>query len=156
MVALHAVIVVLLVGSAFAQTVMVAMPAGAIGKSVLTDRHTQAFVFVGLGIVTVQVVLVCVWRLVAMARRRTVFSRAALRYVHPVVGALVAAALLMVALGVLLAPGETVPRALCSCWAGLVWRFLGSRSSCCGCCSPRPSQATSRRRGWGLSWPEVI
>src|SRR5262249_28550577 len=46
-----------------------------------------------LGMVTVQVALVCVWRLVTMVRRGTVFSHAAFRYVDIVIGAIVAAAL---------------------------------------------------------------
>ena len=62
-----------------------------------------------LGIVTVQVTVVCVWRLLTMVRRGTVFSHAAFRYVDVVFGAVAAASLLMFALGVLLAPGEAVP-----------------------------------------------
>ena len=61
-----------------------------------------------LGIVTVQVTMVCVWRLLTMVRRGTVFSSAAFRYVDVVIGAITVAALLMFALGVVLAPGETV------------------------------------------------
>ena len=61
-----------------------------------------------LGIVTTQVVMVCVWRLLTMVRRGTVFSDAAFRYVDVVIGAVVAACLLMFALGVVLAPGEAV------------------------------------------------
>lgn len=48
-----------------------------------------------LGMVTVQVALVCVWRLVTMVRRGTVFSHAAFRYVDAVIGAIVAAALVL-------------------------------------------------------------
>ncbi|MBL3664793.1 DUF2975 domain-containing protein [Streptomyces sp. M2CJ-2] len=47
-----------------------------------------------LGVVTAQLVPVCVWRLVTMARRGAVFSHAAFRYVHLGIGAFVAAALL--------------------------------------------------------------
>ena len=43
-----------------------------------------------LGMVTVQVAVVCVWQLVAMVRRGTVFSPAAFRYVDIVIGAIVA------------------------------------------------------------------
>ncbi|MFH8573197.1 DUF2975 domain-containing protein [Streptomyces sp. NPDC017993] len=106
--ALRAVMVTLLAGSVFAQTVMVAMPAGVMEEGVLADRRTPVLVIMALGVVTVQVVLVCVWRLVTMARRGTVFSHAAFRYVHLVIGAFVAAALLVFALGVVLAPGEAV------------------------------------------------
>ena len=55
-----------------------------------------------LGLVTVQVTLVCVWRLVTMVRRGTVFSHAAFRYVDIVIGAVVAAALLCSRLGSLI------------------------------------------------------
>ena len=61
-----------------------------------------------LGIVTVQVTMVCVWRLLTMVRRGTVFSHAAFRYVDVVFGAIVVASLLAFALGVTLAPGEDV------------------------------------------------
>jgi hypothetical protein len=106
--ALRAVIVALLVGSVFAQTVMVALLADDVEDSVLADRSIQILVITVLGAVTVQVVLVCVWRLVTMVRLGTVFSHAAFRYVHIVTGAFVAAAFLVFALGVVLAPGEAV------------------------------------------------
>lgn len=56
-----------------------------------------------------QVFAVCVWRLLSLVRRGTVFSPAAYRYVDVIVGAVLAAALLAVALAVVLAPGETAP-----------------------------------------------
>ncbi|MHA6779398.1 DUF2975 domain-containing protein [Pseudonocardia saturnea] len=58
------------------------------------------------GLVTVQVAVVCVWQLVTMVRRRTVFSRAAFRYVDGVIGAIVAAALVWFAVTILNAPGQ--------------------------------------------------
>lgn len=61
-----------------------------------------------LGIVTLQVTMVCVWRLLTMVRRGTVFSHAAFRYVDVVTGAVAAASLLTFGLGVVLAPGESV------------------------------------------------
>jgi hypothetical protein len=147
--------VVLHAGSVFAQTVMVAMPAGAMEESVLGDRRTPVLVIMVLGLVTVQVVLVYVWRLVTMAQRGTVFSPAAFRDVHLVVDAFVVFALLVFALGVVLESCEVVPPSLWPCWAGHAWRPSGSRSSCscCGYCWHRPSHATSRRRNSGPSWP---
>ncbi|MFE9703243.1 DUF2975 domain-containing protein [Streptomyces sp. NPDC005930] len=59
-----------------------------------------------LGIGTAQVVLVCVWRLVTMVRRGTVFSHAAFRYVDVIMGAIVAAALAWFAVTALNAPGQ--------------------------------------------------
>ncbi|MQA88190.1 MAG: DUF2975 domain-containing protein [Streptosporangiales bacterium] len=109
--ALRAVLVVLLAGSVFVQTVMV--PLLAIDLEELDADYaylrTPFLVITVLGVVTVQVVLVCVWRLVTMVRGGTVFSHAAFKYVHVVIGAIVAAALLMFALGVILAPGDAVP-----------------------------------------------
>ncbi|GAA4052955.1 DUF2975 domain-containing protein [Nonomuraea soli] len=61
-----------------------------------------------LGVVAGQVIVVCVWRLVAMVRRGTVFSHASFRYVDVIIGAIGAGALLVFALGFLLAPGEAV------------------------------------------------
>ncbi len=59
-----------------------------------------------LGLVTVQVTLVCVWRLVAMVRRGTVFSPAAFRYVDLVIGAIVTAALVWFAVTAVNAPDQ--------------------------------------------------
>ena len=59
-----------------------------------------------LGMVTVQVAFVCVWRLVTMVRRGTVFSDAAFRYVDIVIGAIVAAALAWFTVTAINAPGQ--------------------------------------------------
>ncbi|MEU0119470.1 DUF2975 domain-containing protein [Streptomyces bobili] len=125
--ALRGVIVALLTGSVFVQAVMVPL----LGRD-LDEADTElayppaAFlVTVVLGIVTAQVVLVCVWRLVTMVRRGTVFSHAAFRYVHIVLGAFVAAALLMFTLGVLLAPGEAVAPGVVLLIGGAVMAILG-------------------------------
>lgn len=59
-----------------------------------------------LGMLSVQVALVCVWRLVTMVRRGTVFSHAAFRYVDVVIGAIVAAALVWFAVTIINAPGQ--------------------------------------------------
>lgn len=87
--ALRVVLAVALAGSVFVQAVMVPLfwadlddaPAG-------VRLPVVALVFVG--VVTMQVVGVCVWRLVTMVRRGTVFSPAAFRYVDAI-GAAVAA-----------------------------------------------------------------
>ncbi|MEV4229007.1 DUF2975 domain-containing protein [Streptomyces bobili] len=125
--ALRGVIVALLTGSVFVQAVMVPL----LGRD-LDEADTElayppaAFlVTVILGIVTAQVVLVCVWRLVTMVRRGTVFSHAAFRYVHIVIGAFMAAALLMFTLGVLLAPGEAVAPGVVLLIGGAVMAILG-------------------------------
>ncbi|MEU9519595.1 DUF2975 domain-containing protein [Streptomyces sp. NPDC048224] len=106
--ALRAVLAALLAGSVFVQTVMAVLLAADIEGSALSGRLVPILVVVVLGVVAAQVVLVCVWRLVTMVRRGTVFSLAAFRYVHWVIGAFLAAALLVFALGVVLAPGEAV------------------------------------------------
>jgi hypothetical protein len=108
--ALRAVLVALLAGSVFVQAVMVPLLAIDMREfdADLAHLRTPFLVIMVLGVVTVQVVLVCVWRLVTMVRRGTVFSHAAFRYVDVVIGAIVAAALLMFALGFFLAPGEAV------------------------------------------------
>ena len=61
-----------------------------------------------LGIVTVEVALVCIWRLLTLVRRDTVFSPQAFRYVDVVIGCAVTATLLAVVLSFVLAPGEAV------------------------------------------------
>lgn len=108
--ALRTVIVVLLAGSLGVQAVMVPLLASDLEGLDPEYAHLRVplLIVVVLTVVTAQTVLVCVWRLVTMARRGTVFSHAAFRYVHIVIGAFAAAALLVFAFGALLAPGEAV------------------------------------------------
>ncbi|WP_093800776.1 DUF2975 domain-containing protein [Streptomyces sp. Wb2n-11] len=125
--ALRAVLVVLLAGSVFVQTVMVALLATDLEESggSLAERRVPILVIMVLGIVAAQAVLACVWRLVTMVRRGTVFSDAAFRYVHVVIGAFVAAALLVFALAVVLAPGEAVAPGIVLLLCGVVVAVLG-------------------------------
>jgi hypothetical protein len=58
------------------------------------------------GLASVQVIGVCVWRLVTMVRRGTVFSHAAFRYVNVVIGAIVATAVVWFAVTAVNAPGQ--------------------------------------------------
>lgn len=125
--ALRAVLVALLAGSVFVQTVMVPLLAADM-EGLNADYaylRTPFLVLTVLGVVAAQVVLVCVWRLVTMVRRGTVFSHAAFRYVHIVIGALVAAALVVFAFAVLLAPGEPVPPGVVLLICGVVVAILG-------------------------------
>lgn len=108
--ALRIVLALGLAGSLFVQAVMVpllAIDLNEAGPEVIAVR-TPVIVIVLLGIVTVQVSMVCVWRLLSLVRRGTVFSRGAFRYVDIVIGAVAAAALLTFAMAVVLAPGEAV------------------------------------------------
>lgn len=124
---LRAVLVVLLAGSVFVQAVMVPLLAVDLEElsADLAYLRIPFLVIVFLGVVAAQVVLVCVWRLVTMARRGTVFSHAAFRYVHAVIGAFVAAALLVFALGALLAPGEAVAPGVVALLGGAGLAILG-------------------------------
>jgi hypothetical protein len=104
--ALRAVLVVVLAGTVFVQALMVwALVSGSDpedGSLPLTSLR----VITTLGKVTVQGIGVCVWQLVTMVRRDTVFSHAAFRYVDIVIGAIVAAALVWFAVTAINAPGQ--------------------------------------------------
>ncbi|AZC12421.1 DUF2975 domain-containing protein [Microbacterium sp. ABRD28] len=65
--------------------------------------------FVVLGIVTLQVFAVCVWRLLTMVRRDAVFTPAAFRYVDVIIGAVIAASVVTFAFAVVLRFGEAAP-----------------------------------------------
>ncbi|WP_309053738.1 DUF2975 domain-containing protein [Streptomyces sp.] len=108
--ALRAVLAVLFTGSVFVEVVMVPLLASDLNGLNATYAYlrTPLLVIVVLGVVTAQVVLVCVWRLVTMVRRGTVFSHGAFRYVDVITGAFAAGAAVVFALAVLLAPGEAV------------------------------------------------
>jgi hypothetical protein len=102
--ALRAVLVLVLAGTLFVQAAMVVALATKPDDGSLP--LTPLRVIVILGMVSVQVALVCVWRLVTMVRRGTVFSHAAFRYVDVVIGAIVAAALVWFAVTAINAPGQ--------------------------------------------------
>jgi hypothetical protein len=125
--ALRAVLVVLLAGSVFVQAVMVPLLAAdleGLDEGIAYIR-TPVLAITFLGVVTAQIVLVCVWRLVTMVRLGTVFSHGAFRYVHVVIGAFVAAAVLVFALAVVLAPGEAVAPGIVLLLCGVVVAILG-------------------------------
>jgi hypothetical protein len=125
--ALRVVLVVLLAGSLFVQGVMVPLLAADLDglNADYAYLRTPLLVITFLGVVTAQVVVVCVWRLVTMVRHGTVFSTDAFRYVHIVIGAFVAAALLVFALAVVLAPGEAVAPGVVLLLCGVVVAVLG-------------------------------
>jgi hypothetical protein len=105
--ALRIVLVMGLAGSLFVQAVMVPLLAADLDEAPAAVR-VPVIVIVLLGIGTTQVTMVCVWRLLTMVRRGTVFSHAAFRYVDVVIGAVAVASVLTFALGATLAPGEAV------------------------------------------------
>lgn len=125
--ALRAVLVALFAGSVFVQAVMVPL----LAKDLEGLNPEYAYLRIPflaimvLGMVTGQVVLVCVWRLVTMVRRGTVFSHAAFRYVHIIIGAVVAAALVVFSLAVTLAPGEAVAPGIVLLICGVSLAILG-------------------------------
>ena len=102
--ALRAVLAVMLAGTVFVQAGMV--------WALATDPEngslplTPLRIITILGMVSVQVALVCVWRLVTMVRRGTVFSHAAFRYVDVVIGAIVSAALVWFTVTAINAPDQ--------------------------------------------------
>ncbi|HKN54968.1 MAG TPA: DUF2975 domain-containing protein [Amycolatopsis sp.] len=102
--ALRVVLVVVLAGTVFVQASMVwALIAKPVeGPLPLTPLRVITI----LGMLSVEVALVCVWRLVTMVRRGTVFSHAAFRYVDVIIGAIVAAALVWFAVTAINAPGQ--------------------------------------------------
>ncbi|GIH75944.1 DUF2975 domain-containing protein [Planobispora longispora] len=125
--ALRAVLALLLAGSVFVQAVMVPLFAADLEmlKPEFAYLRLPLIAIPFLGIVTAEVILVCVWQLVTMVRRGTVFSHAAFRYVHIVIGALVAAALLVFALAVVLAPGDPVAPGIVLLICGVSLAILG-------------------------------
>ncbi|WP_328786938.1 MULTISPECIES: DUF2975 domain-containing protein [unclassified Streptomyces] len=121
--ALRAVLAVVLVGTALVQVLMV--------WALATDPEdgtlplTPMRVITILGMVAAQVALVCVWRLVTMVRRGTVFSPAAFRYVDGVIGAIVAAALLWFAVTAVNAPGQREDPGVTVIMGGIGLAILG-------------------------------
>ncbi|MFE7582448.1 DUF2975 domain-containing protein [Streptomyces gardneri] len=121
--ALRAVLLVVLAGTVFVQALMV--------WALATDPEDGSLpldplrVLTILGMVAAQVALVCVWKLVAMVRRGTVFSHAAFRYVDGVIGAIVAAALVWFAVTAVNAPGQREDPGVTVIMAGVGLAVLG-------------------------------
>ena len=125
--ALRVVLVAALLGSVFVQAVMVPLiwrDMDGADPDVL-DVRAPVLLIVVLCIVTTQVVMVCLWQLVTMVRRGTVFSDAAFRYVDVMIAAFVAASALVFALGVVLAPGEAVAPGIVMLIGGVATVVLG-------------------------------
>ena len=123
--ALRVVLAGVLAGTVFVQAGMVwALVSGSDpenGSLVLTPLRAITIV----GMVSVQVAVVCVWRLVTMVRRGTVFSHAAFRYVDVVIGAIVAAALVWFAVTALNAPGQRADPGVTVIMGGVGVAILG-------------------------------
>ena len=62
-----------------------------------------------LEVVALQVIAVCIWQLLTLVRRGTVFSDAAFQYVDVVIGAITAGSVVTAVIAVMLVPGETAP-----------------------------------------------
>ncbi|MCY1158847.1 MAG: hypothetical protein MOP51_1871 [Citricoccus sp.] len=106
--ALRGVLAIALAGSLFVQVVMAPLLWADLA-GVPDWLRVTLVVLVVLGIVTLQVVAVCVWRLLAMVRRGTVFSPAAFRYVDTIIAAITVAAVLVLGVAVALAPTTAAP-----------------------------------------------
>jgi hypothetical protein len=104
--ALRAVLVVVLAGTMLIQAGMVWALVSGSDQEDGSLPLTALRVITILGMLSVQVALVCVWRLVTMVRRGTVFSHAAFRYVDVVIGAIVSAALVWFAVTAINAPDQ--------------------------------------------------
>jgi Protein of unknown function (DUF2975) len=121
--ALRAVLVVVLTGTVLVQALMVWVLA--------TDPEngslplTPLRVITILGLMAVQVAVVCVWRLVTMVRHGTVFSHAAFRYVDAVIGAIVAASLVWFAVTAINAPGQRADPGVTVIMGGIGLAILG-------------------------------
>ncbi|WP_067451846.1 DUF2975 domain-containing protein [Actinomadura macra] len=121
--ALRAVLAMVLTGTVFVQALMV--------WALATDPEdgslplTPLRVVTILGIGTVQVALVCIWRLVTMVQAGTVFSHAAFRYVDVIIGAIVAAALVWFTVTAINAPDQRDDPGVTVIMAGIGVAILG-------------------------------
>ena len=97
-----------LAGSLFVQAVMVPLLARNLEFAPARVR-LPVVVIVFLAIVTVQITMVCVWRLLSLVRRGTVFSQASFHHVDLVIGAVAVASLLAFGLAFVLAGGNVPP-----------------------------------------------
>jgi hypothetical protein len=122
---LRAVLMVVFTGTLFVQASMVWVLVSGSDPEDGSLPLTSLRVITILGMVSVQVALICVWRLVTMVRRGTVFSHAAFRHVDGLIGAIVAAALVWFAVTVVNAPGQRTDPGVTVIMAGVGVAILG-------------------------------
>ena len=123
--ALRAVLAVVLTGTVLVQALMVWVLVSGSDPEDGSLALTALRVITILGLGTAQVALVCVWRLVTMVRRGTVFSHAAFRYVDVIIGAIVAAALVWFAVTAVNAPGQRADPGVTLIMGGIGLAILG-------------------------------
>ena len=123
--ALRAVLAVVLTGTVLVQALMVWVLVSGSDPEDGSLQLTALRVITILGLGTAQVALVCVWRLVTMVRRGTVFSHAAFRYVDVIIGAIVAAALVWFAVTAVNAPGQRADPGVTLIMGGIGLAILG-------------------------------
>ncbi|MEW2179324.1 DUF2975 domain-containing protein [Streptomyces sp. NPDC005406] len=104
--ALRAVLVVVLTGTVAVQVLMLWTLISGNDPEDGSAPLTPLRLLTVAGLASAQVALVCVWRLVTMVRRGTVFSSTAFRYVDVMIGAIVAASLVWFAVTAVNAPGQ--------------------------------------------------
>lgn len=98
--ALRVVIVIALIGSLVVQAVIVAALLWVDADDKPTEIGVSLAVIGVLGVACLQVIAVCIWRLLTMVRRGTVFSHDSFRYVDGVIGAIGTGAVLVLAVAV--------------------------------------------------------
>ena len=97
--ALRIVIAIALIGSLVVQAVIVAM-LWIGGDDTPTEIGVSLAVIGVLGVACLQVIALCIWRLLTMVRRGTVFSHDSFRYVDGVIGAIATGAVLVLAVAI--------------------------------------------------------
>lgn len=127
--ALRVVIALALLGSVVVQAAMVV---SLLVRDATVDWFTVTLVVIGvLGVITLQVVGLSIWRLLTMVRRGTVFSHAAFRYVDRTIAALAAAAILIASVAVVArfanhaVPEDEVPPGVVALILGMGLVFAG-------------------------------
>ena len=104
--ALRALLVVMFTGTVLVQVLMAWTLISGSDPEDGTVPLTAFRVITIVGMASVEVTLVCIWRLVAMVRSGTVFSHAAFRYVDVIIGAIVTASLAWFTVTAVNAPGQ--------------------------------------------------
>ncbi|MET0885384.1 MAG: DUF2975 domain-containing protein, partial [Mycetocola sp.] len=105
---LRGVIALSLAGSVFVQVWMLPVIWNDLDE-VPTWLRATAVILILLEIVALQVIAICIWQLLTLVRRGTVFSNAAFRYVDVIIGAITAGSVITAVIAVMLAPGDAPP-----------------------------------------------